>query len=151
MSLRLVPMTMVDAKRFVGTFHRHNRPPLGGIFSVGLCNNDTVIGCAIVGRPVARALDDGYTLEVTRTCVSEDAPKGSVSMLYGACRRAAAALGYNKIITNTLQTESGSSLRGAGWEQTAFLKARGGWTCPTRTRGAGTVDRTAKIRWEITP
>ncbi len=144
-------MTMDDAKRFVATFHRHNRPPLGGIFAVGLAHEGTVIGCAIAGRPVSRTLDNGYTLEVTRTCTSPDAPKGAVSMLYGACRRAAAALGYQKVLTYTLQSESGASLRGAGWSQASFLEARGGWDCPARTRGAGTVDRTAKVRWEIVP
>lgn len=149
--MKLVPLTMAEAKRFVLTFHRHNRPPLGGIFSMGLEHEGTAVGCAIAGRPVSRVLDDGYTLEVTRTCVLPEAPKGSVSMLYGACRRAAAALGYRKVLTYTLESESGASLRGAGWAQTAFLEARGGWDCPARTRGAGTVDRTAKVRWEIVP
>ena len=70
-------------------------------------------------------------------------------MLYGACRRAAGALGFRKVVTYTLASESGSSLRGDNWQQESFLAARGGWDCPSRTRGAGTVDRTAKIRWEV--
>jgi hypothetical protein len=148
--VNLVPLTLKEARAFVAAFHRHNRPPLGGLFAVGIAHNEAVVGCAIAGRPVARALDDGYTLEVTRTCTSPDAPKGAVSMLYGACRRAAAALGYRRCLTYTLATESGASLRGAGWQQTEFLRARGGWDCPARRRGPGTVDRTAKIRWEVT-
>ncbi len=144
-------MTIADARRFVGTFHRHNRPPLGGIFAVGLEHEGMLVGCAIAGRPVARALDDGYTLEVTRTCTTDLAPKGSVSMLYGACRRAAGALGFRRCLTYTLASESGASLRGAGWTQSSFLAARGGWDCPSRRRAPGTVDRTAKVRWEVTP
>lgn len=147
--MKLIPMTMGDAKKFIATFHRHNKPPLGGIFCIGLEHDGRVIGCAIAGRPVARALDDCYTLEVTRTCTSPDAPKGAVSMLYGACRRAASALGYRKCLTYTLQTESGASLKGAGWIQADFLKAHGGWDCPSRRRGPLPTDRTAKIRWEI--
>lgn len=149
--MRLVPMTVTDARAFVRTFHRHNRPPLSGLFAVGIEHAATIVGCAIVGRPIARGLDDGSTCEVTRTCTSPDAPKGAVSMLYGACRRAAGALGYRRCLTYTLESESGASLRGAGWAQTAFLEARGGWDCPARRRGTGTVDRTAKVRWECVP
>lgn len=147
--MRLTPCSVSDARRFVAAFHRHNRPPAGGVFAVGLEHDAVLIGVAIAGRPVARALDDGRTLEVTRCCTSPDAPKGAVSCLYGACRRAAGALGYARLLTYTLASESGASLRGVGWQQTAFLQARGGWSCPSRLRGAGTVDRTDKLRWEV--
>lgn len=147
--MKLVPLTLKEARAFVRAFHRHNRPPIGGLFAVGMQHDGMLVGAAIAGRPVSRALDDGYTLEVTRTCTSPDAPRGGVSMLYGACRRAAGALGYRRCLTYTLATESGASLRGAGWQQTEFLQARGGWDCPSRRRGAGTVDRTSKMRWEV--
>jgi hypothetical protein len=154
--VKLVPFTLKEARAFVAAFHRHNRPPLAGLFAVALAIEQVeaaslIVGCAIAGRPVSRALDDGFTLEVTRTCTSPDAPRGAVSMLYGACRRAAGALGYRRCLTYTLAAESGASLRGAGWKQTELLRARGGWDCPTRRRGAGTVDRMAKVRWEIAP
>lgn len=147
--MRIVPMTIKDAKQFIALHHRHNRAPLSAIFAIGLEYNEMIVGVATAGRPVARALDDGWTIEVTRTCTTIDCPKGGVSKLYSACRRAAAALGYRKCITYTLQSESGASLRGAGWQQVAFLKPRSGWDCPSRRRGVGTVDRVAKIRWEI--
>lgn len=146
--MKLIPMSLKEACKFVAIFHRHNNPPVGGLFAIGLEYEGLIIGCAIVGRPVARALDDGYTTEVTRVCTSPDAPKGAVSKLYRACQKASAALGYQRCITYTLQTESGASLLGAGWVQTAFLEPRGGWDCPSRRRGQGTVDRQAKIRWE---
>ncbi len=142
-------MTMKDAKKFVATFHRHNKPPVAGIFAVGLEHDGLIIGCAITGRPISRNLDDGYTLEVTRTCTSPDAPRGAVSMLYGACRRAAGALGYSKCLTYTLASESGASLRGAGWQQSSFLEAHGGWDRPSRGRRSQPTDKIAKIRWEI--
>ena len=144
----LVPCTITRAKEFVRNYHRHNKPPVGGLFAIGLKEEGSLVGVAIVGRPVARMLQDGETCEVTRLCVLPDAPRNASSKLYGAARRAAQALGYSRCITYTLQSESGASLRGAGWECKAFLLEREGWTCPSRPRGAGTVDHTAKIRWE---
>ena len=71
------------------------------------------MGVAIVGRPVSRYLDNGLTLEVNRLCTTGE--KNVCSMLYAAAARAAKAMGYQKIITYTLDTEPGASLRAAGW------------------------------------
>jgi len=141
------PCTIQRAREIVREYHRHNRPPLGGLFALSAVLDGRVIGVAIVGRPCARALQDGYKAEVTRTCTLPNAPKGTVSFLYAACRRAAIALGYRKLYTYTLQSESGASLRGAGWKREAELKARKGWDAPSRHRGPGTVDGVAKVRW----
>jgi hypothetical protein len=70
---------------------------------------------AMVGLPKARKLMDGRTLEVTRTCVREGMQNAN-SMLYGACARAAGALGWSELITYTLPSESGASLKAAGWQ-----------------------------------
>ena len=67
----------------------------------------------IAGRPVSRYLDDGRTLEVTRLCTN--GTKNACSFLYAAAARAAAAMGYDRIITYTLDTENGASLRASGW------------------------------------
>ncbi len=72
-----------------------------------------LVGVAIMGRPVSRYLDDGLTLEVNRLCTTGE--KNACSMLYAAAARAARAMGYRKIITYTLDTEPGTSLRAAGW------------------------------------
>ena len=80
---------------------------------------------AIVGRPVSRYLDDGFTLEVNRLC--SDGTKNACSILYAAAARAARAMGYRKIITYTLDTESGASLRAAGWTN-AGLAGGKAWT-----------------------
>lgn len=119
MSVTIVPCTLQEACEFVGNFHRHNKPPQGGLFAVGASDGARLVGVAIVGRPVARLMQDGGTCEVTRCCVVIDAPKGTPSALYGACWRAARALGWSRLITYTLQSESGASLRGAGWRVVA--------------------------------
>lgn len=144
--MEIRPITLKFAREFVQLHHRHNKPPVGHKFSVGLFMEDKCVGVAIAGRPVARMLDDGFTLEVTRTCT--DGTRNANSMLYGAISRAAFAMGYKKCITYTQHGETGASLRGAGWTAVAELQARAGWDTPSRPRndiGSGNVDR---IRWE---
>ena len=110
-------------------FHRHNKPTQGGKFAIGASDGEELIGVVIVGRPVARRLDDGFTAEVTRCCINDWKPiPNACSFLYGAAWRAAKAMGYTKIITYTLQEEGGASLRGAGWKVIAESKANeNGW------------------------
>ncbi|WP_371721843.1 XF1762 family protein [Neglectibacter sp. X4] len=62
--LEIVPMTLKEANAFVEQKHRHHGPVVGHKFSIGLSNGEEIVGVAIVGRPVARHLDDGWTLEV---------------------------------------------------------------------------------------
>lgn len=100
MSLHLVPLSFRDACSFVALWHRHHRPPVGCKFCVGVADEDGVLrGVLIAGRPVARVLDDGMTLEVTRTAT--DGTHSANSMLYGAARRAVWAMGYRRLITYT--------------------------------------------------
>lgn len=122
--LHVVPMTLRAANDFVAQFHRHNGRTArnGGKFAIGVSCGEELWGVAIVGRPLARMLDDTFTAEVLRTCVRPGAPKNANSMLYGACWRAWRAMGGNKLVTYTLTTESGESLRGAGWSIVAQSK-----------------------------
>ena len=145
MTLTIAPCTFPEACAFVGLHHRHHRPPVGHKFSLAVAGDDgEVPGVALVRRPVARALDDGWTLEVTR--VATDGTRNANSALYGACRRAAWALGYRRLVTYTLPTESGASLRGAGWR--LIGEAGGGsWSCPSRPR-VDTHPLERKLRWE---
>lgn len=148
MSLSLVPLTLKDARHFVDEVHRHHPAPQGGLFAVGLAYDGDIVGCAIVGRPVARHMADGWTAEVTRVAVTEGVKNGC-SKLYGACWRAARALGWRRLITYTLEEEPGTSLRAAGWKVVGETKAEG-WDRPSRPR----VDRhpqQRKIRWEASP
>lgn len=111
--LSLVPVSLKDANAFVAAHHRHHKPTRGHKFSIGCAAEGRLVGVAIMGRPVSRYLDNGLTLEVTRLCTTGE--KNACSMLYAAAARAAKAMGYRKIITYTLDSEPGISLRAAGW------------------------------------
>lgn len=148
MKLRLVPVSFNQANEFVAAWHRHNDPMPGAKFSVGVCDQDGVLhGVAMVGRPVARAYDDGDTLEVCR--VATDGTRNVGSMLYGACQRATFALGYRRLITYTLVSESGSSLRGAGWKCIAQRSPRAGWSTPSRPRDNTRYENVQRQLWEV--
>ena len=111
--LYLTPLSLREANAFVGRHHRHHKAVTGHKFSIGCSQDGQLVGVAIMGRPVSRYLDDGLTLEVNRLCTTGE--KNACSMLYAAAARAAKAMGYRKIITYTLDTEPGTSLRAAGW------------------------------------
>jgi hypothetical protein len=151
MPMKLVPVTLAEAKEFVRKHHRHNLPPLSWKFGVGLSVDGQLVGVAIAGRPVARGLDTETAIEITRVCTI-DAKNGN-SRLYGAICRAAAALGYEVAYTYTLQSESGASLKAAGFEVDELLDPRQTWDCPARNRvqtdlfGDPTRPAEAKIRW----
>lgn len=129
--LILVAVSLSEANAFVSDNHRHHRPVVGHKFSLGAALGDKVVGVAIVGRPVSRHRDDGRTLEVTRLCT--DGTRNACSFLYGACARACFALGFTRIGTYILKSESGVSLTAAGWR---LLGERGGgsWSVPSRPR-----------------
>lgn len=125
--MRVQPISFDKACAFIARHHRHNKPPQGHRFSISLIARDlfdvdAVMGVVVVGRPVARKLDDGLTAEVTRLCVAEDVPKGACSMLYRAAWRAWREMGGKRMVTYTLQAESGASLRGAGFKHDALLR-----------------------------
>ncbi len=117
---------------------------MGWKFGVALEADGRIVGVAMAGRPVARGLDDGRTLEVTRLCLDQ-APKNAASTLYGAIRRAGKALGYTKLVTYTLAEESGHSVMASGFVRQYVVRGRS-WTTPTRPREDKhpTVD---KVMW----
>jgi hypothetical protein len=154
MTLVVVPITLRAANAFVEKYHRHHKAARGHKFSVAVAEaeTDVIMGVAIAGRPVARALDDNFTIEIVRVCVLDDA-YNACSMLYGACRKAARAMGYRRVVTYTQQDESGASLRAAGFRLAAERPARGSWAeSSVKLReirdsvGSGGVER---IRWEF--
>ena len=148
------PLSLRAANAFVLTHHRHHRPVQGGKFSLavtldegdGAAPEDCIVGVAIVGRPVARHLDDGWTLEVTRLCT--DGTPNACSKLYAAACRAARSLGYTRLITYTLPAEGGASLRASGWHLLG-LRGGGNWNRERRPR-QDTPDalRGPKLLWE---
>lgn len=142
--LTLTPVSLAEANAFVAEYHRHHKPTVGHKFSIGCSEDGRLVGVAIVGRPVSRYLDDGETLEVNRLCTTGE--KNACSMLYAASARAARAMGYKKIITYTLDTESGASLRAAGWSCAGLA----GGKCWTGRRKPKTEQYPAqmKLRYE---
>lgn len=146
--LNIVPVTLAQAKDFVNKHHRHHKAPVGHKFSIGLARDGEIVGVAQAGRPVARVYDDGLTLEVNRTCVIENVQNGN-SMLYGAVRRIAKAMGYRKVLTYTQEGESGVSLKAAGWKLDAILPARKGWDAPSRQRDGNGNDGVSRYRWVV--
>ena len=139
--LTLTPVALATANAFVNSHHRHHKATAGHKFSIGCAKDGELVGVAIVGRPVSRYLDDGWTLEVNRLCTTGE--KNACSILYAASARAAKAMGYRKIITYTLDSESGSSLRAAGWN-CAGLAGGKCWT------GSRKYKATAYIRLSYT-
>lgn len=123
--MEVVPLSLREAQEFVQQHHRHNKPPHGCKFALGVRNGASLAGVAVAGRPVARAFDDGFTLEVNRTCT--DGTPHANSMLYGAVWRAARAMGYRRCITYTQHDECGASLRAVGWVRVKELEPRGDW------------------------
>ena len=144
MGLQLTPISLAEANAFVAEHHRHHKPVVGHKYSIAVSDEKGVRGVAIIGRPVSRHLDDGWTLEVNRCCT--DGARNAPSSLYGAAWRAAKAMGYRKLITYTLPQEGGASLRAAGWR---LIGERGGgsWCCPSRPR-IDTHPTQQKLLWE---
>lgn len=127
----LVPMHLDQANEFVSRYHRHAGRVIGYKFALGASQDGKVVGVAIVGRPISRHMDDGWTLEVNRLCT--DGTKNANSFLYAASWRAARSLGYRRLITYTLKSESGASLRAADWKVIGEVRGRS-WHCKSRPR-----------------
>lgn len=175
MDFKVRPISLKQANDFVERYHRHNGRTAvdGGKFAIAaLHKTQGICGVAICGRPLSRVLDIGFaldfkiteqeqnnfesndliTLEVTRCCVIPKAPKNTCSFLYGACWKIARAMGYERLITYTLESESGSSLKGAGWSISGTSKPhKTGWHRKGQdhiNRRDDPVYQQLKIRWE---
>jgi hypothetical protein len=136
-----------EALAYVAAHHRHSVPPRGMVFALGAAVGESLEGVAIVGRPVARALQDGWTLEVLRLCTpSDDAHRNTCSFLYAAAWRAARALGWRRLVTYTRADERGTSLVAAGWRVVGEVQ-RDSWNTPARPRD-DRDERVPRLRWE---
>ena len=148
--LKLIPLTLQVANDFVTKYHRHNKRCVGCKFCLGATYNGELVGVAIVGRPVARKLADPLVMEVNRNCVSPEAPKGTCSFLYSRAMKVWQSMGGKKLITYTLETESGASLRATNFKQKAVtqpFKKGTGWTT-RKGREWQKVQLIPRIRWE---
>lgn len=144
--MEITPINFEEANAYVSAFHRHHKPMQGCKFCLAVSDGDKVVGVAIVGRPVARMLDNGWTLEVNRCCT--DGTKNACSMLYSSAWKAAKALGYKRLITYTLPEEGGASLRASNWKCIG-LKGGGNWNVKSRPRiDTDELLRGQKLLWE---
>lgn len=121
----VVPLSLGEARKYVARHHRHNEPPIGHKWSIGLRRGDDLVGVAIASRPVARGSDNGRTIEIIRCTTEGD--RNACSRLYGAVCRAAAAMGYQRALTYTLEDEPGTSLLAAGFRRDGTTDG-GAWT-----------------------
>ena len=147
--LSIIPLSLKEANEFVTKYHRHNKKCAGHKFSIGAVYKNEIVGVVIVGRPVARKLDDRFTLEINRNCVLDTAPKGTCSFLYSRAIKIWQTMGGKKIITYTLETESGSSLKAVNFNKETTVqtfKKNTGWTTRAN-RVWQKVQATPRIRW----
>ncbi len=144
MSLDLQPITFAEACEFISRHHSHHLPPQGWKFGVAVNDGSKVVGVLTMGRPVARGLDDGWTLEVTRCCTN--GTPNAASMLYAAASRAVKALGYKRLISYTLASEQGTSLKAAGWKE-VYVSKGGSWNRSSRPR-VSSAPTCQKTLWE---
>lgn len=148
-SLRLVPVSLAQANEHVAAWHRHNEPVVQCIYRVGVSDDDGVLhAVAIVENPKARGNADGDTVEITR--LASDGTRNACSMLYGACARAAFALGYRRVITYIQANEPGTSTLAAGFRLVAERPARKGWSAPSRPCDNHKYRSVQRQMWEVT-
>jgi hypothetical protein len=141
--MKAIPLELKQANAFVEEHHRHHAPVHRDKFRVGCECDGKLVGVVQIGRPVSRMLDDGKTLEVVR--LATDGSKDVCSFLYAKAARIAKEMGYSKIITYILDTESGTSLKASGWRKEADTVG-GEWTRPSRPRST-TAPTNPKQRW----
>ena len=144
---KFAPIELKDANRFIAQFHRHNKPVVRAKFQIGLMKDEELIGVGIVGRPIARMLSNGKTVEVLRTCIKEGHPN-ACSMMYARLKQISHLLGFEKVITYTLQKESQSSLKALGASIVAEVKPQD-WDRKNRHRISQPVYQEPKYRWVL--
>lgn len=142
--LEITPITLRQANEFVNQHHRHHKGSKGHKFSIGVCSDGRLVGVCICGRPVSRIFDNGITLEVNRLCT--DGTRNACSILYAAAYKAAVAMGYKKVITYILESESGTSLKAAGYK----CEGRAGgleWNGRSKPKDKNQYPHEFKTRW----
>lgn len=139
--MTIIPITFRYAQQYVKDHHRHTPNIRGCKFAIACENNGEIVGVAICGRPVSRYLDNGKTLEINRVCT--DGTRNACSMLYGASCRIAKEMGYKKVITYTLKSENGASVKASNF----VCDGEAGGTHWTGKRDRGRTPNEMKIRW----
>lgn len=149
--MKVVPLTLRKANDFVERHHRHSARTSndGGKFAIGLEVGGELVGAAIVGRPVARMIqqiEGAGTAELLRCCVSDAAPKGASARLMARCKKIWQLMGGTRLVTYTLEHESGASLNGAAASEEKKVRAES-WSRQVRPRKPRQLEQVAKKRW----
>jgi hypothetical protein len=144
--MEAIPLHLREANAFVAKHHQHNLPTVGGKWAIGAVVDGKLVGFAIAGRPVARKLDDGKTLEILWVCT--DGTPNANSFLYGRAKRIAVLMGYSRIITYTLEEESEASLRAVRARVIGEVRPQE-WSVPSRPRKSQAVYGKVKVKWEL--
>jgi hypothetical protein len=156
--LRVVPVTLTDARIYVQRWHSHLDAPVGGLFAAAVEHVERGVVCvAVMGRPVARLLDQrdaggGRSVaELTRVASDGTAPHAA-SMAGAAVSRAALVLGYRRLVSKTLLGEAGTMYRAMGWRAVAVRNRPRDetWEREGRVR-EHPAQPGAKVRWEYGP
>lgn len=146
MTLFLRPVSFNAAKKWVGANHRHSPMPNGWKFGAAIYEEDRQVGVVMAKPPAVPQLDDGFTLEIHRLCT--DGTRNACSFGYAAMIRAAKALGFCKVITYTLDEESGASLKAVGFK-VARRAASTDWIGKYGDKAYCRTSGTVRIRWEL--
>ena len=137
--LVIIPLSLSQANTLVTKLHRHHKKVQGHRFSIGAVDDTGILhGACIVGRPVARGCNPYTTAEVTRLVT--DGTKNACSFLYSAAARIAREMGFAKIQTYILETETGVSLLASGWAFEARTSG-GDWNHSAAYAGKRRIDQ----------
>lgn len=143
--MRAIPIELMEANAYVKEHHRHLDPVYRDKWRLGCVDGSgKLIGVIQAARPTARHLDDGKTIDIVRCC-SDGMAKNVCSYLLGRAYRIAQSMGYKKMISYILESESGVSYSAAGWYKEADTRGHS-WDCPSRPRKT-TAPTCNKQRW----
>lgn len=147
--LHVTPISLREAQLYIEANHRHCGPPKFHKFSLSLTvpGENEPVGVAVASTPKARALADGKTLEINRVCCNSHYGN-AYSKLYAHAIRAGREMGYCRFISYTLPSESGSSLKAAGFRMDGLTTdSKTGWNSLSRPRDTTRYPFGRKVRW----
>lgn len=123
-SLVIVPIRLSTARAFIAWTREEPLSPHEAIFAIG-ANTGTgvLVGVVMMGRPIANALDDGRTVQIT-DLATDGTPKAGAALLCAA-RWVALAMGYGRLIDCASGGRAGASVCSAACGQ----RGRGGTGC----------------------